>query len=539
MKKILTVMLALCMVAAFTVPAAADPSVDFEGSYRVRGFLLSNPSLQADQDFKKATGTSGTASETLQIGSTVGTGLILPDSKVGIGETASQSWMDMRFRLQTTFTAADNLQVVTRFDALDDKKWGDSDNDTSEGGACPIENDNIDFDRAYMVITPDFGKFTIGRQWGGTYGNLFLDTDKEADRLRFDTKLDNLIITAIFEKNAEVDSSACLGTDIFADTDADAYYLALTYKTEDLTAGLLTGYHNVKIASDAGLAIMPYDRTLWLFDPFFDVNMGDINVKGEAQLRFGKYAEYDRDVYGDYIKALDDLLINRAGIPGRTKRNPVADVDYDAYAWNLEGTYTTGPMSFQLGYAWVKGEDNVFDDKHESVGGLGDDWGKAWILAGTDGGFDGTLGNHAGCAAAGATAGNLSSGSTAALNGVKMVYLSGSYQAMDNLKVTVLYANSKSESPGKVGLSELNLPAETGIPSDDHLLVSPKAETCRDFASDHGSEYDLTVEWDLYDNLNYQFIAAYLDVGDYWQFGNPYRELENVWTFWQQLTLNF
>ena len=58
--------------------------------------------------------------------------------------------MDMRFRLESTFTVSERLSVVTRFDALDNKKYGYNDDDTL-GGACPSRNSNIDFDRAYMV----------------------------------------------------------------------------------------------------------------------------------------------------------------------------------------------------------------------------------------------------------------------------------------------------------------------------------------------------------------------------------------------------
>ena len=85
---------------------------------------------------------------------------------------------------------------------------------------------------------------------------------------------------------------------------------------------------------------------------------------------------------------------------------------------------------------------------------------------------------------------------------MKMLYVGGSYSPLDNLKVSALYANSKAESPGYVGYTTGATPGTT-----------------RNFASDHGSEYDLTIDWDIYDNLNYTFIAAFLDVGDYWQFG--------------------
>ena len=256
-----------------------------------------------------------------------------------------------------------------------------------------------------------------------------------------------------------------------------------------------------------------------LADPFINANFGDFNVNGEAQIRWGKYAEFDRDCYRKGME-LRDAQRKALGL------GPQPDIDWDAYAWNLEGTWASGPFGAEIGYAWVKGEDDPYDDKWESVGGLGDDWGKAFILTNTDSGFESSLGGHAGAAAVGAAPGNLSAGSTAAINGCKMFYLGGSYSPLENLKISGLFANSKAEAPGYAYYAAV--PGSSSLPRNN-----------RRFASDHGSEYDLTIDWDIYDNLNYTFIAAFLDVGDYWQFGNPYRELENTWCFWQQLQLSF
>ncbi|SHK26942.1 hypothetical protein SAMN02745216_03180 [Desulfatibacillum alkenivorans DSM 16219] len=510
MKKIFTIAMVIALVAAFTLPAMAETKFSFKGAYRVRGFMLSNPSLQADQAAVKATGTLGKETYTAPI--------------LATGEGPSQSWMDMRFRMESTFTVSDRLAVVTRFDALDNKRYGDPD---TVGTSA-----NIDWDRAYMVVKTDFGKFQAGRMAGGTYGNVFLDTETERDRVRFDTMLDKWVISLIYEKQVEID-----GGTLWTDSDADVYYAAATYLSEDLRGGLLVGYGNVKAFSDLnglqayqyavapGVTLpLPYDSSLLLADPFVNANFGDFNVSAEAQIRWGKYAEFDRDVYQSGITMIDAWR-KSAGL------GPQGDIDYDAYAWNLEGSWASGPFGAEIGYAWVKGEDDPYDDKYESVGGLGDDWGKAFILTNTDSGFEATLGGHGGAAAAGATAGNLSSGSTAALNGCKMFYLGGSYSPMDNLTISALFANSKSESPGYVGYSTtLGATGNGG---------APLPKDARNFASDHGSEYDLTINWDIYDNLNYTFIAAFLDVGDYWQFGNPYRELENTWCFWQQLQLSF
>ena len=49
---------------------------------------------------------------------------------------------------------------------------------------------------------------------GGMYGNVFLDTETERDRVRFDTKLSGWIISLVYEKQVELDANDCIGYDI-------------------------------------------------------------------------------------------------------------------------------------------------------------------------------------------------------------------------------------------------------------------------------------------------------------------------------------
>ncbi|MBI9077502.1 MAG: hypothetical protein JEZ02_19000 [Desulfatibacillum sp.] len=527
MKKIFTIAMVIALVAAFTVPAMAETKFSFKGTYRVRGFLLSNPGLQADQLDAKATGSIGTLNDPKRT---------YTPAIIGATETASQSWMDMRFRMESTFTVSERLAVVTRFDALDNKKYGESNDDWTGTGLNCQDNNNIDFDRAYMVVGTDFGKLQAGSMAGGTYGNVFRDSVTERDRVRFDTKLSGWIISLVYEKQAENDSDTCNvipGTATWysntTDADDDWYYVAGTYLSEDISGGLLLGYSNGKNNSDrpSNYPLAPTDRLVGfdtnviIADPFINANFGDFNVKAEGQIFFGKAAEFDRDLYARELKNLN--AVRKSLGYGQQP-----DVDFDAYAYNVEGSWASGPFGAEIGYAYVKGDNDPYDDKNSAVGGVGDDWGKAFILTNTDSGFEaaapawGGLGAHAGAVDANVTPGNLSSGSTAAANGMKMFYLGGSFSPMENLKISALYANSKSDAPGFVDFFANSTPRNS-----------------RSFASDHGSEYDLTINWDIYDNLNYTFIAAYLDAGDYWQFGNPYRELENTYCFWQQLELSF
>ena len=57
--------------------------------------------------------------------------------------------------------------------------------------------------------------------------------------------------------------------------------------------------------------------------------------------------------------------------------------------------------------------------------------------------------------------------------------------------------------------------------------------------SDQGYEYDLTLNWDIYDNLNFRGVFAYLDAGDYWKQDDPTRDVEDLTTFYGRLILSF
>ena len=114
-----------------------------------------------------------------------------------------------------------------------------------------------------------------------------------------------------------------------------------------------------------------------MFNPFVTAAFGDFGVSAEAELLFGKYREYDRDIYNASVK-LADSARKLAGLTRPAGRG--------LRCLRMEHRRNLGfrPFGAEIGYAWVKGEDNYFDDKYESVGGVGDDWCKAFILTNTD-----------------------------------------------------------------------------------------------------------------------------------------------------------
>ena len=54
-----------------------------------------------------------------------------------------------------------------------------------------------------------------------------------------------------------------------------------------------------------------------------------------------------------------------------------------------------------------------------------------------------------------------------------------------------------------------------------------------------GQEYDVTVTWNIMNNLTFKGLFAYLDAGDFWKQGNPDKEIENNTTIYTQLIVEF
>ncbi|MBW2570364.1 MAG: porin, partial [Deltaproteobacteria bacterium] len=164
MKKLTIIALALCLAVVMAAPVMAADA-DFSGAYRVRGSYVEHYDLK--------------------------------------DTSPAHDYMDMRFRLKTVFKVTDNLSVTTRFDALDNKRWGDSDNAVGNDDILNTDDDynDLDFDRVYMTIKTDFGKFDIGRMAGGTFGTTFVDTVGERDRIKYIKVIDSLTLMAIYQKN--------------------------------------------------------------------------------------------------------------------------------------------------------------------------------------------------------------------------------------------------------------------------------------------------------------------------------------------------
>lgn len=384
-------------------------------------------------------------------------------SQWNLRDTApSKDFMDMRFRLETVFKVSDNLSVTTRFDALDGKVWGDADDANTAAG-------NIDFDRAYMTIKAPIGQFDIGRMLGGTWGTSFNDTAAENDRIKFTKTIEDMTLYLIYQKNTEADDSTT--STIGADEDSETYYVLGEYKTENTTAGLLLAFTNDKTTTSE-------TKRTYNASPYFVSKFGPLGIQGELQYNWG---QTDYDTAGS------------------------ADLDIKELAYNIEASYSFGPIGVTAGYAFWSGDQATTDNEDSSYNdGPGNDWGKLFILTSDATSQIIALGDY----------GNLSkdglANGTANTSGAKIIYGSADFSPLDNLTLGVVVGSADAD------------------------------EAPANYKDDYGLEYDFTLTWKIYDNLTYTAIAAFLDAGDYyWEQATQPANFDDTYALFHQLILEF
>ncbi|MFP4475480.1 MAG: hypothetical protein ACLFOY_07945 [Desulfatibacillaceae bacterium] len=474
----------LVLVVACAAPAAAFVSFEATGAYRVRGFYNSHPHL-------------------LKESSTI----YAPNGNVRFPaqQDDSDAWLDMRLRLQARLHVTDFLTMTTRFDALE-RYWGQQ-----------PANEGMEWEYAYMTIHAPFAKFDVGRMSSNAWGTDFVDNEEANDRVKMRIDWRDFSLFGVYQKDAEYDAFSQ-----FEDSDVDSWHLGVGYFGEKIEAAALASVTIDKSYSDryslsaaAGAPVAytvtdfvdaagrqndhPYDREEWAVNPYVKAKLGHTRVQGEMSYKFGDYRMYDREKYARYY----DPVTNQYYAVNRGFR----DVEVRAYAWNLEAGLDLKTIGAELGYAWVGGDDDPNDDEYRSFGGTGEDWEKLWILTGTQQGLENQLGPGETQPDGSVKRGNLAHDPYG--YGARIFYLGGYVKPYANMKLSLRYGHAQAEQP-------------------------PSA-----YSQDYGSEYNLYFDWYIYDNLSYSVVAAYLDAGDFWQFGDRKVRLENIMAMQHQLRLNF
>ncbi|MBT3311236.1 MAG: hypothetical protein HN931_01285 [Desulfobacterales bacterium] len=372
MKKITVIGIAICMAFMLITPAMATTDIEMTGYYRVHGYSSDNLSL-------------------------------LPNG-------TSSSFFTDKLRVQTVLKINDNLKVVTRFDAFDNRVWGTPDESQVLGDKV-----NIDWDRAYMEMITKIGFFRIGRQKGNAWGTSFADQETDRDRILYAVPLDNLILAFVYEKMTETDAGTTVN-----DADFDRFYLTATYKAENYTAGLLTAFLRINDQPITSTILMagPVDIDLYEIAPYIIGKFGPISI--EAELLYGF---------------------------GTAQRDGAADSDVKMWGFYGEGGYDFGPFGLQAGVALGSGDNDGFGPGSDIESALllqdSGDWDKLFLLSDKDGGVLGGFNHHI---MLGPNTGNFQV-LFAQIAGFEIFYLSGYFAATDNITIEGIIAQVNLMDP--------------------------------------------------------------------------------------------
>lgn len=158
-------------------------------------------------------------------------------------KSASQAWYDTRARIKTTFKVNDNVSFITRFDALDNRKFGSQNTDTARPDYQNYQN--FDFDIAYAIVKTPYGAFLGGRMIGSQWGPSPMGDSnlKGKDRILWYVPIDKLSFGAYAEKSFEQDSNGYSGR---ADADNDKYTGFIQHKGENFQVGLLASLYDFR-----------------------------------------------------------------------------------------------------------------------------------------------------------------------------------------------------------------------------------------------------------------------------------------------------
>ncbi len=359
MKKFTIIAVALCVGFMLAVPAMAL-EIENDGLLRVRGFSAK--------------------------------GYTFDDTK-----QSSDSYYDMRFRLNTKFKVADGLYAQTRFRAF---------NGTVLPATSGADFSNIQWERAWLSAQTPIGRFQTGRMISGAWGTSFADNEGQQFRVRFDSAAGPVKFGIITAKGSEGDKGATLSS-----ADLNIYYAYGLYPSKTLTVGLLGAYIDDKTGSDTAKVGEPgtYSAVAMKLLPFFKAKIGDaVAIQGEAIFAFGEARNWH-----------DSTL---------------PDADLDQLQYNIEASFNFGAGSAQLGYAFATGQATRGDVTGAK---FGDDWEKLWILAGSTG------------AGAGGTAlggqGNFSNSTNN--DGAQLIYGGANFNVTDAVNLGVMLGTGTADEP--------------------------------------------------------------------------------------------
>jgi len=453
MKKFWIVLLALGLIAAFSLPAAAT-DVKLSGYYLVQGFMESNRSLGPDGP--------------------------------------SMAYYGQRIRMEPAFKVAEGLNFTMRIDMME-RVWGQfavGGEIDPAGIALNHRNrptaQNIQIKRGWMDFITPVGMFIVGYRADGEYGTYFGDTPTEGPMILYILPMGQFSLIAGLEKLQEGAVGFTGNAAGHADDDGDRWFVAGRFGFPQGEVGALGMY--VRFATNRPLSVAGQDIGFKLLDTYygavyFKTTFGPVYIEGE-------YANW----WGDFIK-YDNLAQAQAVLGAATQ-----DIKLRSQQWYLMAKFNMGPAFVGAQYAYSSGDDPGTTDKNEAFPSPGymlwqpclilfEDWTNRWTA---------DLGGRYGAI------------STELFTNATLYQVFAGYNPTPKLgfKTSVSYAVADHTPATYV---------------DDVL----------------GTEFDLSMTYKIYDNLEYMIGFGYLWAGDYFKGASDANVIDDDYLLMHQLKLSF
>ena len=511
---------------------------------------------------------------------------ILNTSENMLESDRTSDYRQMRLRMKTDLKISDKLSLTTRFDALekilsskDSAFTNDSDGTRFDED---VDDDNIDFDRAYLSYISPIGLFMVGRMEGVTWGTSFCDDESDTDRIKYILPIPmgdgKLYIGAVAEKVTENDK----GTE-YGDLDNDKYYIGLTYKTSNYAAGLLTAFYNFKQFQDPGQAFATADlKDAYETHKYGSDYRGFLGNNPGMEDDFKAYAQWYGVGATAYQTAYVTTLMGggsaaaaqQAGAAAAvaaagsdwlssdvepstgtvlSERLLITDAQVFLLAPYFSGTFGDWRFEAELDYVFGTASYDVAGAKDRDLDAF------AYFVEASynygpftfQGGFAHSTGDADYTDDEIGSMGYVSPG----VDWAKLFILNSDDHGMNTTLgngVGNHVGNGFATASTAMCDGYQMLYAGVDYAVTDYLTLGAigaisKADDVPDGAGyddDQGVEVDLTLEWKITDNLVYSAIAAYLDGGDYWATrasgGVKDPEIDpDIYALYHKLTLTF
>ena len=340
-KKIFVLAFAALLVVAFAGSSLAATKFTFKGTYMVRSFLDTNPTLNDD------------------------------DSGDG-----NYAWIDHELCMSTKFQVSKRLWLTVDIKALGENVWGTTTSYKEWGGS----GDGVDaawvparaqgnisapeVEKVYMNIMTGFGLFRVGRMTGGSAGLVTFghghgpvgyqfrpfDNSQPRDRIWWNTMGTfgkQFMMLAVYEKKLEnTDWSTAAAGRGTSTQDYDAYFVLLQYKWKTGGVNTVLGRY---VQNTANATAADNKTYIYLVNPALHLVFGGFQLNLEMLYLPG---EID---FAPWMEALG-----------------VEDIDIEQFGYYADAQYNYGAGNVGVLYMFNPGDDPTTADKIESLMGAGD-----------------------------------------------------------------------------------------------------------------------------------------------------------------------